>query len=258
MTDQLKDKIKYEGEDYCHFNFIFPYKDEKIKDKKIKFPYDSIVAPHTALWKGFHTSAEVIDKRLLITEFFGYVKDKVVARKRIEISYVVEDAKLPLFAHWFSRSLTCYRGNDLSLCKELLILRFDKGLLAETKSINKRQYFRNVSIGSILDREKSKVQLAFEHTKGCFREIRMRGELFWIESFNDDDDNFQTYDEISRDAESVTMSLKKYEPNDGEEYLVKTLLKEGQMQYSIDNGKSWNHLYEVTIQKQLRATQHKR
>ena len=251
MTEQLKDKIKYEGEDYCHFNFIFPYKEEKIENEKIKFPYDLIVAPHTALWKGFHTSAEVMDKKLFLTEFFGYIKDKEVSRKRIEISDVVEDTKLPLFADWFSRTLTCYRGNDLSLCNELLILRFAKGLLTETRSINKRQYFRNVSIGSILDGEMSKVQIAFEHTKGCFREIRMRGELFWIESFNDDDDNFQTYDEISRDAESVTMSLKKYDPNDGEEYLVKTLLNEGTMLYSSDNGKTWNHLYEAKIKKSL-------
>ena len=249
MTEQLKDKIKYEGEDYCHFNFIFPYKEEKIENKKIKFPYDSIVAPHTALWKGFHTSAEVIDKKLFLTEFFGYIKDKEDSRKRIEISDVIEDAKLPIFAEWFSRTLTCYRGNDLSLCNELLKFSFEKGFLIETRSINKRQYFRNISIRQILEREINNVKLSFEHSKGFFREIRLRGQISWIESFTDDDENFQTYDEISRDTESVTMSLKKYEPNDGKKYFVKTLLNEGKMQYSTDGGESWNHLYKIDILK---------
>jgi hypothetical protein len=247
MTEQYRDKIKFEGNEYSHFNFIFPFKEEKIENEKIKFPYNSIFAPHTALRKGFHTNAEVVGERLFITEFYGYIIDNDLSGKEIEISDVVQNGKLPLFADWFSRSLICYLGNDLSLCKELLKLRFDKGYLTETSSVNKRRYFRNVSIGSILDREKSKVQIAFEHTNGCFREIRMRGELYWIESFNNDDENFQTYDEISRDADSVTMSLKKYEPNDVEEYRVRTLLDEGQMQYSMDNGKSWIHLYDIKV-----------
>ncbi len=247
MTDQLKDKIKYGGKDYHHFNFIFPYKDEKNENGKIKFPHDEIVSPHTALRKGFHTSAEVIDKRLLITNFFGYIKDKKVGRREIEIADVVESAKLPLFADWFSRKLTCYLGNDLSRCDELLQLRFNNGHLVEESTINKRHFFRNVSIRSILEREMNNVQLSLEHSKGCFREIRMRGEIFWIESFHYDEERFQTYDEISRDAESVTMSLKKYDLNVAEEYLVRTLLDSGQMQYSKDNGKSWSNLYEANV-----------
>lgn len=243
MTEQYRDKIKFEGNEYSHFSFIFPYQEEKFE--KIKFPYGSIVAPHTALRKGFHTKSEVIGGRLFLTEFYGYIKDNDVGRKEIGISDVVEDGVLPLHADWFSRSLICYLGIDLSLCKELLKLRFSNGVLCEVKTINKRQFFRNISIRSILEDEKNNVQLAFDHSNGSFREIRMRGEIFWIESFNDDEDNFQSYDEISRDEKSVTMRLKKYEQEDGEEYLVKVLLDEGKMKCLSDNGYSWKDLYKL-------------
>jgi hypothetical protein len=242
MTQQIRDKIKYEGEDYCHINFIFPY-----NDKKVKFPYKSFVAPHTALRKGFHVSAEVIDSKLIITEFFGFINDKLGSRISIGISNVFKEEKLPLFADWFSGKIKCFLGGDLVSCEEILILHFDKGLLNKTSSINRRVYFRSISIGSILDKEINKVKLAFEHSKGCFREIRMRGDIFWIESFNDNNEIYQIYNEISRDDESVTMSLKKYESNDDAEYLVKTLIKEGKMQYSRDNGNFWSDLYEVEI-----------
>jgi len=250
MTQQIRDKIKYEGEDYCHINFIFPY-----NDKKVKFPYKSFVAPHTALRKGFHVSAEVKDSKLIITKFFGFINDKLGSRISIGISDVFKEEKLPLFADWFSGKIKCFLGGDLVSCEELLILHFDKGLLNKTSSMNRKVYFRNISVRSILDEEIKNVKLSFEHSKGCFREIRKYEKIFWIESFNDDDDNFQTYDEIRRDDESVTLSLKKYEPNDVAEYLVKTLIKEGKMQYSRDNGESWNHLYKVKIiKKPLKTT----
>ena len=250
MTQQIRDKIKYDGKDYCHINFIFPY-----NDKKIKFPYKLFVAPHTALRKGFHISAEVIDSKLIITKFFGFINDKLGSRISIGISDVIKEEKLPLFADWFSGKIKCFLGGDLVSCEELLILHFDKGLITETSSMKRRDYFRSISIRSILDKEINKVKLAFEHTKGCFREIRMRGDIFWIESFNDNDEIYQTYNEISRDDESVTMSLKKYEKNDVAEYILKTLIKEGKMQYSRNNGKSWNNLYDVKIiKKPLKTT----
>jgi hypothetical protein len=249
MTEQIKDKIRYREQDYCHIDFIFPFKNEIGKDEAVNFPYDSLVAPHTALTKGFQVSSEVIDKKLVITEFRAFVQGEDESRKKIEISDVIKNAKLPLFASWFSGKIKCFLGNDLVSCEEIVILHFEKGLLTDTSGMSRRRFFRNISIRHILEREINNVKLSFEHTKGFFREIRLRGQISWIESFTDDDENFQTYDEISRDAESVTMSLKNYEPNDSKEYLVKTLLDEGKMQYSIDNGKSWNYLYEVAIKK---------
>ena len=249
MTDQNRDTIKYKGQDYCHIDFIFPYKNEKDKYENIKFPYDSLVAPHTALRRGFHVSSEVVDEKLVITEFRAFIQGKDDSRTQIEISDVIKDAKLPLFAYWFSGKIRCFIGNNLISCEDLLILHFDEGFLTKTSSMNRRVYFRCISIGHILDEEIKKVKLSFEHTKGCFREIRRFKEISWIESFNDDDSFFQTYDEISRDAESVMM--KMYPSNSSGEYLVKTLLDEGKMLYSIDDGKSWTHLYDINVKKAI-------
>jgi hypothetical protein len=101
------------------------------------------VSPHTALWRGYVGTWEIIDDRLYLTHIEGIITDVGPA----SISSLFPDYPILVFAHWYSGTLRIPQGKLLnyfhggygSTYERDIFLEFKKGILVN-KVIKENEY----------------------------------------------------------------------------------------------------------------------
>jgi hypothetical protein len=95
MTAQSMEQITYEGK-------LMYMASEPLELYLASLPEPiEFIAPHTACWRGYEGQWEIIDDKLFMTGFTGYVNSTEEMYKPVDLSFLFPDQK-KVFAEWFN------------------------------------------------------------------------------------------------------------------------------------------------------------
>ena len=137
MTTQIRDTIKYLKYQYSTLT-------NPMQGNTIFLKFKLFYTPHTALKIGYHCDSEVIDKKLFIVNFNGFVKNIGGDIRQLSLMDFIDDDSSMIFASWFNGEFACFLDYELSSDINLQLLVFKNGELSEVKEISRRNYFKNL------------------------------------------------------------------------------------------------------------------
>lgn len=127
MTAQVTEVLNYDGEDLalCGEPLVGYF--------TLLGESPPFAAPHTALWRGYIGSWEILDERLYLTELTGYSASGV----DIDLQQLFPGFPDRVFAHWVNGRFRATRGEQLqyvhagfaSVYEQDLFFEFDEGIL---------------------------------------------------------------------------------------------------------------------------------
>lgn len=128
MTAQVRDILIYKNEEFqlaCE-----PLK-EYLKTEELPF---KLVSPHTACWRGYQAKWSIVDDKLYLIEWKGYILDYM----QIGMGYLFPD-KETVFAEWFTGEIKIGMGDGVlyvhggydSIYEGEMTLIFYKGKLVD-------------------------------------------------------------------------------------------------------------------------------
>lgn len=127
MTAQATETLNYKGE-------TLALCEEPLGDyfalAGIEAPFE---APHTALWRGYVGTWEIVDDRLYLVDLKGWAKTGA----EVGLDLLFPDFPSRVFAHWVNGALRATRGKQLkyvhagfaSVYEQDLFFQFDDGML---------------------------------------------------------------------------------------------------------------------------------
>jgi hypothetical protein len=133
MTAQASDSIFYLGDGYPLFSEpLESYFDET-------HPRPPFQAPHTACWRGYIASWEIVENKLYLTELQAWLENKEVG-----LTAVFPRKKKPIFAKWFSGVLRLQKGEMLnyvhmgyaSTFEQEVLLVVERGVVKTVETID--------------------------------------------------------------------------------------------------------------------------
>lgn len=94
-------------------------------------------SPSTACWRGYFGTWEVIDSRLYLVQFRGFLQ----GGGEIGLGELFPDYPDRVFAHWYTDTVRLPQGKQLeyvhmgygSKYERDLLIRFEKGIIAESR-----------------------------------------------------------------------------------------------------------------------------
>jgi hypothetical protein len=112
-----------------------------------------LIAPHTALWRGYHGVWEIKDEKLFLTELVGFVKDNA----EVDINYIFPGKK-EVFAEWYTGEIRIPQGTILkrmtmdhdAVHEEDLFLEFENGVIINSRIIHNKNLPNNENPFSFL------------------------------------------------------------------------------------------------------------
>ncbi len=137
MTAQVMEVLVHKGEEF--FMAAEPLR-SYLYDQSPNLQFD---APHTACWRGYKGTWEIVQGKLFLTDLDAYGPS-------IEEIF---DVPLPVFAEWFAGEIRVVVGEQLlyvhmgygCLYEKDLYIRIEKGIVIAEEEIDNREDFEKLS-----------------------------------------------------------------------------------------------------------------
>jgi hypothetical protein len=131
MTAQVREKIIYEGKIYSMCSCpLSPF----LKLSKFK---NEFISPHTALWRGYVGTWEILVERLYLVELVGDFADGSL----VNLEAIFPGYPNRVFAHWYSGTVRIPQGKILkyvhmgfgSIYELDLSIKIEKGVVVSVR-----------------------------------------------------------------------------------------------------------------------------